>query len=420
MVDARDPASGYPVFSPCGFSTIALDLNGCPMRLQGENRAENVHAGIYIHIPFCVRKCPYCGFYSITDLGLTGAFVDALVQEIRLVRLPKATFDTIYIGGGTPSLIKHVQLRRIIDSVLDRFPFAQDIEVSIEVNPGTVSLDFFKAFLSIGINRINIGIQSFDDRQLQFLGRVHSAREAEEAIRMARAARVENLGFDLMYGLPDQSAKDWIEDLKEATGYEPEHISCYMLTYEEGTPFDEWRKAGRFGPVDEETLRDLFEVTVDFLSHAGYEQYETSNFARGTALRSRHNQKYWCHAPYIGLGPSAHSFFEQKRWWNFRSLSKYIQALQRGELAVEGSEELNRWQLILESVFLGLRTSEGIDMLEFERRYNVDFLGHFGAVVKRLQARGLLSVTSDRCALSMEGMIFADTVAAMFADHTGE
>ncbi len=387
------------------------------MRLQPENHDQTPYAGLYIHVPFCLRKCPYCGFYSTEQPHDMDSFVNGLTKEIDLVTPPAEAFDTIYLGGGTPSLLKARHITRILDHVSKRFAFTQDVEVTMEVNPGTVSLDCLNAFSGCGVNRVTLGVQSFDDRQLGFLGRLHLAQDAREAIGWVRDAGVENLGLDLMYGLPQQSPQHWLKDLTEAVTYQPEHLSCYMLTYEHGTPLDEWRRAGQFRPLPEEAVRDLFEVTVDFLDEAGYEQYEISNFSRGKAFRSGHNQKYWCHTPYIGLGPSAHSFVEPRRWWNHRSLKGYLRALRRGEPAVEGAEDLNQGQLMLESICLGLRTSHGINICEFKRRYDVDFLHHFAPVVEKLQAEGMLTVGSDRCALSKEGMILADAIAAMFAQN---
>lgn len=387
------------------------------MGLQLENRDERAPAGLYIHVPFCSRKCPYCDFYSVTDLHKAEAFVEGLIQEMDLVTRPGTLFDTIYIGGGTPSLLDPAQVLRILEGVHGRFDFTQDVEVTVEVNPDTLSVDALKAFLGHGVNRVNIGIQSFDEQRLRFLGRIHSARKARGAIGLARKAGVENLGLDLMYGLPNQSRKDWLSDLTEATSYEPLHLSCYMLTYEAGTSLDRWRKAGRFRPLSEDAVRDLFELTVDFLSERGYEQYEISNFSPGRAFRSRHNQKYWSHGPYVGLGPSAHSFLAPMRWWNHRSLSDYLQALRAGKLPVQGREQLNRGRLMLESIFLGLRTSDGVDMWGFKRRYDVDFLDHFGAVLERLGAQDLLSVSADRCTLTMEGMMVADTISGVLAEH---
>jgi oxygen-independent coproporphyrinogen-3 oxidase len=387
------------------------------MGMQPENREQRGHAGLYIHVPFCVRKCPYCDFYSVPELGKVGAFLAALTQEMHLLASPGILFDTIYIGGGTPSLLKGGQVVRLLDVAYRRFAFTQDVEVTIEVNPDTVCLDSLMAFLSHGVNRVNVGVQSFEDHRLRFLGRLHSGRKARAAIRLARKAGVENLGLDLIYGLPHQSRKDWLSDLAEATCYGPEHLSCYMLTYEAETPLDKWRKAGRFTPSNEDTMRELFEVTVDFLSERGYEQYEVSNFSRGKALRSRHNRKYWSHRPYVGLGPSAHSFLAPLRWWNHRSLRHYLRALANGRLPVEGREELNAGQLMLESVFLGLRTVDGIDVEGFERQYDVNFLDHFGVLLERLEAQDLLSVSAGRCALTMKGLVVADAISGMFAEH---
>ncbi len=387
------------------------------MILQPENRDETACAGLYIHVPFCLRKCPYCDFYSITNLYEIEPFVDGLAEEIRLGDPYGLEFDTIYMGGGTPCLLKPSQAAKILESVRGRFFFSNDVEVTIEVNPGTITLDSLKALFGCGINRVNMGVQSFDDQRLRFLGRLHSAHDAREAIHLVRQAGGANLGIDLIYGLPDQSSSDWLKDLREATSYEPEHISCYMLTYEKRTPIHGWRKAGRFHALSEDRVGGLFKETVSFLTKAGYDQYEISNFARGDNLRSKHNQKYWCHAPYVGLGPSAHSFVEPKRWWNPRSLEDYLQALERGVLPLQGSEELNQGQLMLESVFLGLRTSAGIEMSRFKRQYGVDFLDCFGPVCEGLKAQNFMLVSSDRCVLTIEGMMVADTIAGMFADH---
>jgi oxygen-independent coproporphyrinogen-3 oxidase len=336
---------------------------------------------------------------------------------MELVTTPEVVFDTIYIGGGTPSLLTPPQVEKILHGAHRRFGFAEGVEVTMEMNPGTVTLDSLKAFVRSGVNRVNLGIQSFDEQQLTFLGRFHSARDSREAVRLARQARIENLGMDLIYGLPDQALEAWLRDLKETVDYGPEHISCYMLTYEEGTPLYEWQKAGRCRALDEGVVGDLFECTIDCLSHAGYELYEISNFAQSKVFRSRHNQKYWSHAPYLGLGPSAHSFIWPKRWWNYRSLNHYFESLSAKELPVEGMECLDTSQLMLETVFLGLRTSDGIDTLQFKRRYKADFYDLFGPLVERLGAQGLLATSVDRCALTVEGMLLSDTVAGLFADY---
>jgi oxygen-independent coproporphyrinogen-3 oxidase len=326
-------------------------------------------------------------------------------------------FDTIYVGGGTPSLLKPFYLRKVLEEAQTQFYFVSDPEVTIEVNPGTVDLHALQDFLAGGVNRVNLGVQSFDDKNLQFLRRLHSARECGKAIDLARRAGIQNLGLDLIYGFPKQTSSDWLADLKEAVIYEPEHLSCYMLTYVEGTDLDKWRNEGRCHPLMEDALGDLFEVTVDYLETQGYQQYEVSNFARDTRYRSRHNQKYWCHAPYIGIGPSAHSFLRSRRWWNCGDLDNYLQALGQGMLPPQGTEALSKNQLMLETVFLGLRTREGIDASVFKARYDVDFFNHFRLVIDRLAAGGFLSLSSGRCALTREGMLVSDTIAGIFADH---
>jgi oxygen-independent coproporphyrinogen-3 oxidase len=387
--------------------------------MQPENKDKPGLAGLYIHVPFCVRKCLYCDFYSVTDLDRTGAFVDGLRKEMDLTEDPGLEFDTIYLGGGTPSLLKPSHVRNMIESANRRFSFSEDVEITLETNPGSMSSDSLKAFLGCGINRFNLGIQSFDDARLGFLGRPHSALDARQAIRLVRKAGVENLGLDLMYGIPGQTYQDWLKDLKEAASYEPEHLSCYMLTYEKETPLNHQREDGRFVPLGESAVRDLFELTIRFLEEAGYEQYEISNFSQGHAFRSRHNQKYWNHTPYIGLGPSAHSFVEPKRSWNHGNLEMYLHALRRGEPPVEDWEVLEQGQLMLESVFLGLRTSHGIDMSQFKGKYGVDFLDHFAPVFERLKVQNLLhclSFSPNRCALTMEGRVFADAISAVFAE----
>ncbi len=391
------------------------------MGLQPENQGNNTVAGLYIHIPFCLHKCPYCDFYSVTDLSKVKAFVQALQREINLTETYGLQFDTIYLGGGTPSVLNHGQIEEILKSVYSRFSFSQNIEITIEANPGTMFPDSLKGFIRHGINRVNIGIQSFRNQNLQFLQRIHSAQQVCEAIDMTRKAGVENLGLDLIYGLPNQSRQYWLEDLNKAIkNYRPEHISCYMLTYEQDTLLHEWRRQGRFTPLDEDMVRRLFEDTISFLKKAGYDQYEISNFSRKKTFRSRHNQKYWSHAPYIGLGPSAHSFIKPIRWWNYQDLKGYLQALENGILPIDNAENLNPNQLMLESVFLGLRTSSGIETLRFKKEYGIDFLHYFSPILKKLQAQNLLLVSDKCCVLTKEGMIFSDTIAKIFAEFIAE
>jgi len=286
-------------------------------------------AGIYIHVPFCLRKCRYCDFYSVAQLNQRDAFVKALQREIELAPDP-GPVDSLYFGGGTPSLLDPDQVAAILTAARARFEFLSDVEITLEANPGTVDKATLTDFKTAGVNRLNLGIQSFENRQLAFLGRIHTATEARQSIEAARAAGYSNLGLDLIYGLPGQNPVEMAREVEAAVAPEPEHLSCYLLTYEQGTPLDKDREFGKVTPLPEKDAADLFLEIRKLLSAHGYRQYEISNFARSEQYFSRHNQKYWNFAPYIGLGPAAHSFIEPVRYWNHRELPDYLSDLEKG------------------------------------------------------------------------------------------
>jgi oxygen-independent coproporphyrinogen-3 oxidase len=372
----------------------------------------NQPAGLYIHIPFCFSRCPYCGFYSQTDLDLIPSFVSALKQEMSMIAPFPPAFDTLYLGGGTPSLLEPDVIAEIIEASYRRFPLTAKAEITIEANPGTVTPVYLKEIIAVGINRISIGIQSFEDRILRFLGRMHSGAEAIASIRDAREAGFENIGIDLMYGLPGQSAEDWITALKTAVSRCPEHIACYMLTFEPRTLFDEWKNKGKIKAAEDEAVSLLFETTIDFLEKSGYNYYEISNFAKIGHYESRHNRKYWSHAPYIGLGPSAHSFMEPVRSWNHSSLKKYLKDVRKGRRPVAGNETLTDNALILEATYLGLRTAKGISIKDINQRFGMDFGARFAPILKALEKEGVISLTPERCVLTRKGRLFCDGIAA--------
>ncbi|MFO7665539.1 MAG: radical SAM family heme chaperone HemW [Desulfobacterales bacterium] len=371
-------------------------------------------AGIYIHIPFCVRKCPYCDFYSITDNSLVKEFVDALIHEMAMYSEVGLLFDTLYIGGGTPSILEPAEIDRIIENALSLFQITSDPEITIEVNPGTVTYRSLKSFRQSGINRINIGVQSFHEKILKFLGRIHSAKEAESAVDWARSAGFDNLGMDLIYGVPGQRVKSWLFDLETALRFEPEHLSCYMLTYEQGTPVYEDLKKGRFKPISESLAASLFGSTGEFLENNGYTHYEISNFARSEEKKSKHNTKYWTFAPYIGLGPSAHSFSGTRRSWNKRNVSEYIKNVEAGIPPVEIKEDLTKEQRMIEAIFLGLRQKRGIDICLFNENFNVVFKDLFSDTISYLSKKGLVVIRDNRCALAGKGMVLLDSICAEF------
>jgi oxygen-independent coproporphyrinogen-3 oxidase len=382
------------------------------------NPISNKAAGLYIHIPFCVRKCPYCDFYSVTDLSLRTKFLGALLREMQLVSAEGLSFDTLYIGGGTPSIYKSDEIGQIVASVFQNFDFLPNPEATIEVNPGTVSMEQLHGYRQVGINRINIGVQSFYQKNLYFLGRIHTAKEAHRVIENAHRAGFKNIGFDLIYGLPDQSQKEWLRDLVTAIRYSPAHLACYMLTYENGTPLQKSLKQGRFQPLTEDKLRALFDTTIEFLEDHGYFQYEISNFARrekdGETNVSRHNLKYWTFAPYIGLGPSAHSFIEAKRHWNVSSVDQYNATVGAGRLPVAEKEVLSQEQQMIEAIYLGLRMTRGIDLAGFKKKFRIDFIDAFKELTSDLKKRNYIAVANDHCALTRQARAFLDSISAMF------
>jgi oxygen-independent coproporphyrinogen-3 oxidase len=376
------------------------------------------NAGLYIHIPFCVRKCPYCDFYSVTDLALKPMFLKALIAEMELVSAEGLCFDTLYVGGGTPSVYGYHDIGRIVSAAFQNFDFQPDSEMTIEVNPGTVSLEQLDGYREAGINRINIGVQSFYQKNLDFLGRIHTANEARNVVTGARQAGFENIGLDLIYGLPDQSKSHWLEDLKQAIEFDPVHLSCYMLTYEKGTPLHSSLKEGRVQPLAEDNVRTLFETTIDYLEDHKYFQYEISNFARiGKDKKpriSRHNLKYWTFAPYLGLGPSAHSFVEPQRFWNVSDVRSYIAAIESGRRPVAQKEVLTEEQQMIETIYLGLRMTAGIDPVGFRAKFGIDFLKTFKAVLTDLAEQNYIEVKNSRYALTRPGRAYLDSITSMF------
>ncbi|MGD9372065.1 MAG: radical SAM family heme chaperone HemW, partial [Desulfobacterales bacterium] len=326
-----------------------------------------VPGGAYIHIPFCIRKCRYCDFYSTTDLSLKGAFLNALEREIKLTDPRSLKFDSLYIGGGTPTVLNTDDICRVVEIAGRYFNILPDAELTLEVNPGTVTLDKFRRYKKIGINRLNIGVQSFNDSYLQFLDRIHTASEAMDCVQWARQAGFDNVGLDLIYGIPGQDLAGWRRDLIQTVDIAPEHISCYMLTCEGGTPLAQDVRKGRAQMPLDDLLSELLYSTAAFLTANGFSHYEISNFVRKTedeskSLASRHNQKYWSFAPYIGLGPAAHSFIEPMRYWNTSDINTYISETEAGRLPLAEEETLTTEQLIIESIYLGLRKISGIDL----------------------------------------------------------
>ncbi len=358
--------------------------------------------GLYVHCPFCMKKCPYCDFYSVASTSLVSRWLDAFKKEVIYYKDRFERFDTLYLGGGTPTVLDIRALERLMEHLFAHFVFDPDSESTIEANPGDLAGDKVNHIKALGFNRINLGVQSFDDRELLFLGRRHTASDAEQTLKKLRSSGFENVGVDLIYGLEGQSLKGWIETLKRAVSFRPEHLSCYQLTIEKGTPFWRMKEKGMIEPLDEEEGRAFFLTTSRFLEECGYIHYEISNFAREKACCSRHNWKYWRHVPYLGLGPSAHSFQNSTRWWNFRSIKKYCEALEDQKAPVEDRESLTEEQIRLESVALGLRTSEGFDLKSHCAGPELTDM------LSCLQESGFLRIINNRVLPTKKGFLVAD------------
>lgn len=372
--------------------------------------------GLYVHVPFCLRKCRYCAFYSIADLDSDSAmrFAGALLDEIRM-RMPHDTvFPTFYAGGGTPVLLEPSYWSEVFAAFPPSSRLADDAEVTIEANPAAVSPRDLQDLRRTGFNRLSIGVQSFDDALLEFLGRVHKGAQAEEMVREARKAGFESVGIDLMYGIPGQTAEGWLTDLRSAIDLGAGHISCYALTVEDGTPYGHSVRIGGAPAPDERLVVELYAVTDEFLAKAGYQHYEVSNYAAGRRWRSRHNSAYWSGAPYLGFGPSAHSFDgTSRRSWNRPGLNEYLAAIEAGQIPEAGSEELTPSQILLERIMLGLRTSDGVDLAA------AGLTDGAPEVVKTMLSNwvshGLCLVDGLRIRPTASGMLMADGMASSLA-----
>lgn len=374
--------------------------------------------GLYLHVPFCSAICPYCDFAVLTGGRQQRArFTESLAAEAALWKDGGPgfePFDTVYFGGGTPTALEPEELAGILDAVRSNLPVRDDAWVFLEANPEDVTPGSLQAWRGIGGRTLSLGIQSFDAAALAFLGRRHGPEEARQSVRLAREAGFDTVSIDLIYGLPGETAEGWRRTLEEAVSLQPDHLSCYQLTIHEGTPFGFRLERGQLAELPEPEQADRFLFTHAFLRDAGYPGYEVSNFARSPGHRSRHNQKYWYHVPYLGLGPSAHSFARARRWWNERKLKPYQTRIAAGERPVAGSEDLARQDLALEALLLGLRTADGLDLARFRERYGVDLEAANAETIERLAAEGLLERRGERLVPTLSGLAVADSLARSF------
>jgi len=371
--------------------------------------------GLYIHIPFCKSKCPYCNFYSVTSFNMLEEFLHALVREMEMYREAFTRFDTVYIGGGTPSLLAIEHFDSILSTIRNTFVISPNVEITVEINPADSPQEYLESIRRLGFNRLNIGVQSFDDKVLRFLKRRHSVREAWNMIEGAGNAGFENIGIDLIYGIPGQDMASWLDTLSQALLLNLAHLSCYQLTVEPGTPLGLRHQRGEIVLPDEELQHAFFIKTSEILENAGYVHYEVSNFARNISLASKHNQKYWNHTSYLGLGPAAHSFIGNKRWWNHSSVDEYIRDIEAGKLPLNSSEILTSEQLHLEALFLGLRTKKGIHLHDYSRRYGHDLMSEKADALTRLVKAGFIEMNEGCLQPTRTGLAVANSLVSMLA-----
>jgi oxygen-independent coproporphyrinogen-3 oxidase len=374
-----------------------------------------------VHLPFCSAICPYCDFAVARGTAAKRErFVEALLDEVRLRAeglagepFPGGAFDSLYLGGGTPSLLAPEQLAVILAALRARLPLDAGARLSMEANPEDVTAASLAAWRDLGVHTLTLGVQSFDEGALRFLGRRHDGATARRAVDAALAGGFAVVGVDLIYGLPGHDADAWRRDLDAAVELGPQHLSCYQLTVHESTPFGRRRARGTLRELPEEGQATLFRLTHERLAGAGYTAYEVSNFARDTPHRSRHNEKYWRHAPYLGLGPSAHSFDGARRWWNERGIDRWRRLLAGAALPVAGEETLTREELALEHLMLGLRTREGARLADL-RRLGVDLAAANRELLDRVVGEGLLRLEEDRLVPTLDGWAVADGLAGAF------
>lgn len=371
--------------------------------------------GLYIHFPFCSKICPYCDFYVLRESEAKQAvFLPYYQKELKLLlekrpELFSKKLETIYFGGGTPSLLEPEQFAGLLKLIERYFDVSSDAEISLEVNPNDLLMDKPSAFRKIGINRFSIGVQSLDDAELKTLGREHSAKQAAEAVLNVKKIGFNNFNIDLIFGVPGQTIESWRQTMEKAAKWQPAHFSTYSLTIEERTVFYKLQQAGKLVLPPDELCQEMYLTGIEFLEQNGYEQYEISNFAR-PGFESRHNQNYWQRKSYLGLGPSAHSFNKNQRWANVRSLPIYQRKLDAGELPLEFEETIDQKKAVDEVLLLGLRQKGGIRLNDLKNEFGYDLEKEKQALLNRLAAQRFAHKENGRLRLTPLGFYVSDRI----------
>lgn len=371
--------------------------------------------GLYIHIPFCRRKCGYCDFFSQPIRPeLAEALVPALLHELRLTFDPSSMrMATIFIGGGTPTILPEPLLRKLLHETIDWVKPNEQVEFTVEANPETFHESTVELLCASGVNRLSLGVQSFHQPELDILDRTHDPEDVIRSVRLFREAGIPHLNLDLIFGIPGQTLTTWLDSLRRAIALAPDHVSCYGLTYESGTLLHRRRAAGSIRPVAEDAEADMYLKAIDRLDETGFARYEISNFAQPGA-QCRHNIRYWHQEPVIGIGPSASSYLDGRRWKNVPDVQEYVRILSRNEKPVMEAERLSPRRRAGELAMLLLRTAGGIQSREFEEKTGFDPSSLFADTIQQHQRAGLLEMSGDGIRLAREGLLLADTVLADF------
>lgn len=379
-------------------------------------------AGLYVHIPFCVKKCSYCDFNSFCVESMPGereVFLDYLIRELRMqtLRLRDKSLSSIFIGGGTPSLLQSQEMHRLMDAIHANFKVEAGAEITMEANPKTLSEAKLRDMRSLGINRLSMGLQAAQNRILQLLGRVHTYEDFVENYKQARKAGFENINIDVMFSIPTQTIGEWVDTLCKVTGLEPEHISAYSLIVEEGTKMQSLIDQGILNELDERSDRRMYHACRSFLRKKGYAQYEISNFAR-VGYESRHNIMYWKCSDYLGLGPGAHSYIDGERFCNLEGLREYFESIDKDVVPIESSNRLILKDKIEEAMFMGLRMNEGLDLQVLSKKLGADLKGMYSEKIEKLVGQRLLKRVvkngSEMIALTNKGIDLSNSVFVEF------
>ncbi len=373
-------------------------------------------AGVYLHIPFCKSRCSYCDF--ATDVfksnEIVESYVDALIKEISAFKFQipnsKSQIETVYFGGGTPSLLSPKQLEKILNAVHEKFSVTDDSEITMEMNPATMTLETVRAYRDLGVNRASFGAQTFDDNELKRLGRKHTADDVRETIELLRNAGFINVSFDLIAGLPRQTLQDWERNLDEALKLNPEHLSLYLLEIHEGTPLAEQIRSKRQPQPDEDLSAEMYELLIEKTAARNYAQYEISNFSL-PGFESRHNSKYWTLNEVFGFGVSAHSFDGNERYSNERDTAKYVAMIDESNSAEVMREKTD---IASEFIFLGLRLSKGINLTSYEKRFGIKIREKYAEDLRRLEDFELIELTQNNLKLTSKGKVYSNEVFQIF------